>query len=240
MPSVKSEDLVALRRQINNLARRYKRAAADETRSSPLNVRPRHSCANSARCLTVYILGGKSSALAVDFMLGRGQRDSRARASKWGGSVLQSSAEVVQRFTADIEEAYARAPASAVIGLLQDPVLHFEMNDLLCAHKYVMEHNLCEWISCQNVQQGVAPSREHVLVQVPAQISAHVPEQIREQLCKLATGAPRKQRKWMARFRRRWCARFGVLRAQEHVCPQERQRKAGSRGEIRSCTTKQL
>ncbi|CAE7757729.1 unnamed protein product, partial [Symbiodinium sp. KB8] len=154
--------------QINNLARRYKRAAADETRSSPLNVRSRHSCANSTRCLTVYILGGKSSALAVDFMLGRGQRDSRARASKWGGSVLQSSTEVVQRFTADIEEAYARAPASAVIGLLQDPVLHFEMNDLLCAHKYVMEHNLCEWISCQNVQQGVAPSREHVLAQATA------------------------------------------------------------------------
>lgn len=227
MPPVKSEELLGLRQQINNLARRYKRAAAAEERSSHVDLRPRRRRATSTRCLMVYILGGRSSALAVDFMLGRGQHDSRAPARKRGCAASQSRAEVVQKLTADIEEAFARAPSSAVVGLLQDPMLHFELNDLLCAHKYVMEHNLCAWISAQNVQQGVAPSREHVLAQLQAQISAHAPEQVRERLCKLAAGTPRKQRKWLARYRRRWHARFGVLRAQEHVCHEEKQRKAG-------------
>lgn len=227
MPPVKSEELLRLRQQINNLARRYKRAAAAEERSSHVDLRPRRRRATSTRCLMVYILGGRSSALAVDFMLGRGQHDSRAPARKRGCAASQSSAEVVQKLTADIEEAFARAPSSAVAGLLQDPMLHFEVNDLLCAHKYVMEHNLCAWISAQNVQQGVAPSREHVLAQLQAQISAHAPEQVRERLCKLAAGTPRKQRKWLARYRRRWHARFGVLRTQEHVCHEEKQRKAG-------------
>ena len=179
----------------------------------------------------VYVLGGRSTAVAVDFLLGRGTRDRWAPATGAGNrrmtqkSGAPSVDEVASRFAAEVERAFAEAPPSAVVALESDPAAQFEMIDLLCAHKYVMEHQLQAWIARQNVQQGVAPSREQVMVQLPACISTHAPLKVRDRLRRLAAGSPRKQRKWLARFRRRWGARFGVLQTQEHVCVEERRQK---------------
>lgn len=135
--------------------------------------------------------------------------------------------EVVQNLTAAVEEAFANAPPSALVALERDPIAQFEASDLLCAHKYVMERNLHEWIASQNRDKGVAPTRQQVLAQLPARIAAQAPAEVRSRLCKLATGSPRAQRKWLSRFRRRWGAKFGLLRTQEHVSVEERRLKVG-------------
>ena len=111
-----------------------------------------------------------------------------------------------------------------------DPLTQFEFSDLLSAHRYVMEWNLYNWIAGQNSAQGVAPSREQVFAQFPAQISVHAPVQIKERLRRLARGSARKQRKWLARFRGRWGARLGVLRVQEHVSLEDGRVKVGDLG----------
>ena len=71
----------------------------------------------------------------------------------------------VQELTQEVEQAFLQAPISGLVALVQDPLKHFEFEDLLCAHKYVMEHRLFSWIKVQNQEKGVAPSREQICSQ---------------------------------------------------------------------------
>ena len=168
----------------------------------------------------VYILSGRSSTMAAK-MLGRGRR------TRWPGRFARNNkpeqvrAEHVQRCAPAIEKAFACAPPSAVPDLERGLDARFEMGDLLCAHKYVLEHKLCAWIA------HLAPSREQVLAQLSVQMSDHASPDVRRRLIRPGAGAARSQRRWLARYRRRWGARFGVLRSQEHLCAAERGCKAG-------------
>ena len=217
-------ELTALQKQINNLARRCKRARLAETRAASAPAQGAWCQPSSPRCLMVYILSGRSSTMAAEFMLGRGRR------TRWTGRLARNNkpeqvrAEHVQRCAPAIEKAFACAPPSAVTDLERGLDARFEMGDLLCAHKYVLEHKLCAWIAHQNMSQGLAPSREQVLAQLPVQMSDHASPDVRR---RLGAGAARSQRRWLARYRRRWGARFGVLRSQEHLCAAERGCKAG-------------
>ena len=211
-----------MQRQINNLARRWKRAKAKAAACRLGTPERRQRCpTNSPRCLMVYLLAGRSSAAAVDFVLGRGW----ACRSKHVGCVALQDAEVVRQIQIGVEEAIGSAAPSAFVALQTDPLTHFEFSDLLSAHKYVLEWNLYNWIASQNATHGVAPSREQVCAQCPMQISEHAPAQIQEKLRKLACGSARKQRKWLQRFRNRWGARLGGLRVQEHISPEQRREK---------------
>ena len=169
----------------------------------------------------VYFLAGRKPAAAVDFVLGRGW----ACRSKRVGCVSLPDAELVRRIQIGVGEAIGSAAPSAFVALQTNPLTHFEFSDLLCAHKYVLEWNLHNWIASQNATRGVAPSREQVCAQFPMQISVHAPAQIQEKLRKLACGSARKQRKWLQRFRNRWGARLGALRVQEHISPEQRLEK---------------
>ena len=76
-----------------------------------------------------------------------------------------------------------------------------------------MEHRLFSWIKVQNQEKGVAPSREQICGQALDFISAEeAPNEVRCHLSALLHGSPRKQRKWLARFRKRWGAKLAVLR----------------------------
>ena len=214
-----------MQRQINNLARRCKRAkakaAACRQRSFGAPERMQRCRTNSPRCLMVYFLAGREPAAAVDFVLGRGW----ACRSKRVGCVSLPDAELVRRIQIGVGEAIGSAAPSAFVALQTDPLTHFEFSDLFSAHKYVLEWNLHNWIASQNATRGVAPSREQVCAQCPMQISVHAPAQIQEKLRKLACGSARKQRKWLQRFRNRWGARLGALRVQEHISPEQRLEK---------------
>lgn len=220
------QDFSELNKRIDAASKKYKRAkAAAVPRPAPVVSRCRP---DNSVCVMVYILAGRLAGVAADFVLGRGwghrwQRRGRRRFEQCSDR---------KHLLADIEEAYARAPVSAVAALAKDPFSHFEFDELLCAHKYVMEHRLAAWIAVQNVEHSVAPSREQVLAQIPMHIAAEAPPKIRKRLRSLAFGAPRKQRKWLARFRRRWGCSFGVLRPQNYVLVEERRSKAGRVGQL--------
>ena len=79
-----------------------------------------------------------------------------------------------------------------------------------------MEHRLFSWIKVQSQEKGVAPSREKICSQALDFISAGAPDEVRRHLSALLHGSPRKQRKWLARFRKRWGQSL-VLRPRDDV-----------------------
>eukprot|EP00438_Fugacium_kawagutii_P017030 Skav230114 [mRNA] locus=scaffold5021:524:1078:+ [translate_table: standard] len=133
-----------------------------------------------------------------------------------------------KRLAGEVEQAFMEAPSSGLVALMEDPLKNFEFDDLICAHKYVMEHSLCSWIEELNHDRGVAPSREQILTQALASISFSAPEPVRRALRKAVSGAPRQQRRWLARFRKRWGAKIGMLQAQEDVPMHVRKQKVGN------------
>ena len=198
--------------------------AAAAAASSPAIASQAQRCdPHSSKSLIVFLLAGHSSRVAVDFVLGRGWCSRRTGAVRW----KEPSEALFNTVSGEVEQAFLNAPSSALVALVADPLKHFEYSDLLCAHKYVMEHRLYQWICSQNQEHGLAPSRQQILAQALSHIPAEAPEQIRASLTLLVTGAPRKQRKWLARFRRRWGARIGVLSAREDVPVPIRKQKAG-------------
>ena len=131
----RKQALAELQQQIDNLRRREKRARARSLRQ------PKHRCSpQHARTLMVYLLGGHSSDIAVDFVLGRGWRHrwKQPCAASPAESRLKHEGEVA----AVIEQAFMDAPMSALVAFDFNPLEHFEFHDLLRASKYVMEHNL--------------------------------------------------------------------------------------------------
>ena len=182
---------------------------------------PTQRCAaGSRKSLMVYVLAGHSASVALDFVLGVGWRCSHGK-----GQALNETA--TKTLKDKIEQAFLEAPLSALVALVEDPIKHFEYADLLCVHTYVMEHRLYQWICSQNHEHGLAPPRQQIMAHALTCIAREAPGQVQTRLCKLLAGGPRKQRKWLARFRRRWGARIGVLRQGDFVPVAVRKEKAG-------------
>ena len=148
----------------------------------------------------------------MDFISGHGWRHCQS-----GKSFDPPSQSRVQELAEEVEQAFLQAPISGLVALVQDPLKHFEFEDLLCAHKYVMVHRLFSCIKVQNQEKGVAPSREQICSQALDFIPAEAPDEIRFHLSALLHGSPRKQPKWLARFRKPWGAKLGVLRPRDDV-----------------------
>ena len=91
----------------------------------------------------------------MDFISGHGWRHCQS-----GKSFDPPSQSRVQKLAEEVEQVFLQAPISGLVALVQDPLKHFEFEDLLCAHKYVMVHRLFSWIKVQNQEKGVAPSRD--------------------------------------------------------------------------------
>ncbi|CAJ1393130.1 unnamed protein product, partial [Effrenium voratum] len=104
------------------------------TRSASLGGGP--SCRSSetkatllSKHIMIYVLGGHSASLAVDFLLGRGWRH------RWSGkgSHAVPSQPVVERLKAEVKQAFQNAPSSGLDALVRDPTAHFEFADLAAA-----------------------------------------------------------------------------------------------------------
>jgi len=214
-----AEELRNISRKIKNMAKKRKRALASHGNPSQKYTYGNRCSPQSPKSMVVYVLAGHSSCVAVDFILGRGWRHSRTRPHL-------PTQSVVETVTGEVEQAFLDAPRSALVALVEDPMGHFEFEDLLCAHQYVMEHSLDLWIGNQNHDRGVAPSREQIVARALSFIPAQAPDEVRVRLRHMLTGAPRKQRKWLARFRNRWGVRIGVLRPGEDVPVALRKQKA--------------
>ena len=207
-----AQELKDISRQIRNLSKKQRRAAASSRRGQRACASGQRHPAHNPRSLAVYVLAGHSSSVAVDFMSGRGWRHCQS-----GKSFDPPGQSRVPTLTEEVERAFLQAPISGLVALAQDPLKHFEFEDLLCAHKYVMEHRLFSWIKVQNQEKGVAPSREQICSQALDFIPAEAPDEVRFHVSALLQGSPRKQRKWLARFRKRWGAKLGVLRPRDDV-----------------------
>ena len=171
-----------------------------------------HRLPSSSWTLLVYAIANWDCNAAIDFLRGRGQK-------KWRSKLL-GSAEEAASIVAGVRAAWAER--SAAHG--HDPTLWPDVSgkNYRVACRFVLEWKLYGWISVQNCIHGVAPSRSLLVEQVgvlSAGLSAIG--------CGLATTSARMQRKWLARFRRRWQARIGVLKVQEDVPLELRRSKAG-------------
>ena len=148
---ITAKELAELTRQIRNLQKRCKRAEAKAASLPPkarghTRLTTLRCQASSNLCMMVYVLAGlHTTKVAVDFMLGSG----------WRRKISCKNPEITKTLESEVEDALLSAPLSALVALEVDPVTNFEFCDLLCSHKYVMEHKLHEWIVDQNINRLV-------------------------------------------------------------------------------------
>lgn len=192
MEAPQDQDLAALRRNVRRLQqkkRRQEAAAVSETVVTPQEIR--------LACL-VYTLGGNSRALAASFLQRWGRR-SQARDCQ-GAAMEELVEDVVWECRAE-----RLLPAAAA---LKDQVL---------AARYVVEYKLFHWVFRQNTRQGVAPGRSHLVDQAVSFIPEALSADVKDRLRVLLAGQPRSQRKWLAKFRKHWGGRLGILKVTDEV-----------------------
>ena len=188
------QELVDIKKQINNLSRQHKRAVSSSAAVSAAAAPPvpcRRSSPSSSKTIMVYVLGGYSTSMAVDFILGRGW----PRIQRGQTMFHNPNQSLRDRLAKEVEQAFLEAPASSLAALAISPMKDFEFDDLLCVHKYVMEHFLYQWICIQNHDRGVAPTRSQILAQALACIPADAPQEVQAPLRNLLGGNFRKQRR---------------------------------------------
>ena len=92
--------------------------------------------------------------------------------------------------------------------------------------KFLMEHDLMEWVETQNVQKGIAPARAQVWKQ-----------RIKKRSCTDKVSATRKgQRQWCKRWRRRWGLVTGRVQCREKLLDKEMQEKVRSKFAVANST----
>ena len=168
----------------------------------------------------VYVFSGYSVEVPMDYVRGRGLWR-EVRAVKFNAEDGPCSLEL------EIEQAYAHAPVDFLVRLLTEPLEHFTLMSLVQAARYVVEHKLFAWVCEQNGLYGVAPSRAQLVEKAVASIPDLAPIEAQERLSSWLNAPVRSQRRWLAKFRRRWGARIGRLRPGHVLPPEERQRKVG-------------
>ena len=201
------EQLAALCRKVRNLQRRKRRL--DAAGGAAEVAAPAQAPAVRLAQL-VYVLADYSQATAAHFLRG------------WGRRRQQNGVAPADRQLADLLEDVVWATRSQT----GEAVSSFSVKDQVLAGRYVVEDKLFHWVFSQNTEHGVAPSRsqlvEQALMCVPARMCAEAQGKLRA----LLSGKPRAQRKWLARFRARWGARLGALRAQNVLPMEQMQMKA--------------
>ena len=159
-------------------------------------------CAPTSRaCLFVFVQSGRATEVAVDFVSGRG----------WNTSGQLLDEQERQELAAEIEWAYIRAPLEDIVMLETKP------------------QELCSWqdlvAGTRNVEQGLAPSRSQLVEQALANIPTLTPEDVKAYLNTVLASSDRSQRRWLAKFRRRWGARLGILKPCSTLPLKEKQSK---------------
>ena len=75
------------------------------------------------------------------------------------------------------------------------------------------------------LQAGLAPSRSQLVEQALANIPTLTPEDVKAYLNMVLASSDRSQRRWLAKFRRRWGARLGILKPCSTLPLKEKQSK---------------
>eukprot|EP00435_Cladocopium_sp_Y103_P035033 s121_g9.t1 len=192
--------LVECRRCVRALQQRKRRLEASLAKSSC--VPPRD--VDLARL--VHVFSQNSHAAAAHFLRGWGRR-SKPKAHS----------------DASVEELVEDVVWSCQVGLVEAAPLR----DQILAARYVLEYKLFHWLYYQNTVQGVAPTRSQLVEKAQAFIPESMNVKGQERMRSLVAGKPRAQRKWLARFRKHWGARLGILKVQDALPMDVLQAKAG-------------
>ena len=121
-----------------------------------------------------------------------------------------------QELAAEIEWAYIRAPLEDIVMLETKPQELCSWQDLVAGTRFIVEHMLFAWLQRQNVEQGLAPSRSQLVEQALANIPTLTPEDVKAYLNTVLASSDRSQRRWLAKFRRRWGGSAGHFEALQH------------------------
>ena len=142
----------------------------------------------------------------MDFVSGRG----------WNTSCQLLDEQERQELAAEIEWAYIRAPLEDIVMLETKPQELCSWQDLVAGTRFIVEHMLFAWLQRQNVEQGLAPSRSQLVEQALANIPTLTPEDVKSYLNTVLASSDRSQRRWLAKFRRRWGGSSRHFEALQH------------------------
>lgn len=193
--------------RIRRLQRKMRRRCGkDDAQEGSLSAKT----ANLA--LMVYVFSGHNLDMAAAFVAFR----------------LRYGDDRVEDARCMFEEVYAREPTPRIVELMNDQCLATRsMRVMTHACTFIVHRQLYEWVCEQNCKRGVAPSRAQMTRQasslVPTDCPLEVQALVRAPLC----ASPRRQRKWLRRFRQLWGARVGSLQALSTLSVSEMQEKAG-------------
>ena len=118
---------------------------------------------------------------------------------------------------ADVEWPYINADLEHLAGLLDTSAAGPAASWIEKAARYIVEHKLFNWTVQQNCECGVAPSRAQLVNEALASVPKDTPSEIASRIRFFLGGGARSQRKWLAKWRKRWQTRRGKLQVRERL-----------------------
>ncbi|CAL1161131.1 unnamed protein product [Cladocopium goreaui] len=102
---------------------------------------------------------------------------------------------------------FAATSAALMARLSTDP----PASELYRACDFIIQYLLHDWVRSQNVEYGVAPTRQQLVRQALLFVPDGLPEAVENRLCLPFYGGPPSQRAYLRRFRKAWNGRIGTL-----------------------------
>lgn len=101
----------------------------------------------------------------------------------------------------------AATSAALIARLSTDPPAY----ELCQACDFIIQYLLHDWVRSQNVEYGVAPTRQQLVRQALHFVPDGLPEAVEKRVCLPFHGDPPSQRTYLKRFRKAWNRRIGTL-----------------------------
>ena len=101
---------------------------------------------------------------------------------------------------------FAATSAALMARLSTDP----PASELYRACDFIIQYLLHDWVRSQNVEYGVAPTRQQLVRQALLFVPDGLPEAVENRLCLPFYGGPPSQRAYLRRFRKAWNGRIGT------------------------------
>lgn len=211
LPAELKDELVDVRRRLRALQKQ----AAKQAKS-----REREDVKSKFFSILVLLYSGGAADVVADYVQGRGRCKRRG---------LSPSCTVSQeQLVANVHAMYDALPVSQLAALEDDPVAAGLVTEhqMLSVLSWLVQRCLHAWVHKQNVIHGVAPSRAQLIDQAISAIPSLAPRVWQQKLRASLSCSQRSERRWLAKFRRRWDLRLGKLKPCSELSLAQKQSKA--------------
>ena len=162
--------------------------------------------------MMVYVFSGHDLDMAAAFL----------------ASKLQCGDDRLEDMRCMFEGIYMQQPIPWIVELMNDQcVVTRSLRVMTAACIFIVHRRLYKWLCDQNCRHGVAPSRAQMIKRALAMVPSDCPLEVQASAKAPLRSSPRRQRKWLRRFRQVWGARLGVLKNISPLSVMEMQEKAG-------------